>query len=228
MVPVVVYPGAHGLGVDAQIADHHRFEQKSEPGEIAEQVFRSRAERRRRDRWVHEVTLGGDPHPGPGPQMRRPRRLVLHNHEAFEGGEVGTGGVVRHRRLPRTGDVARDRCQGRGGRDVASERAQEAVDAPRVAADAVGPPEVDAANVVDVARVYAQGRVGRGSEVPRPAADAYEPGEIAHRQVGRRMARGHFRGARSPATPRRSRTPARRATWDAGEAGRFAPLRCAA
>ena len=187
VVAVVVQFCAHGLGVDTQIPDHHRLEEKAEPGEIAEQVFRSRAERRRCDGWIHEVTLWRYLQSGSGPQMRCPRRLVFHNHEAFEAGEVRAGRVAGHRGLVRTGNVAGDGCEGRVGRDVSSQRLEATMDSSGVSPHSVDALEIGTAYVVHVASVHTHGLFGRGAEMPRPTTDASQFSEFVYGRVGRRI-----------------------------------------
>ncbi len=64
------------------------------------------------------------------------------------------------------------RAPRRGGRNIARQRAEQSVDEPRVAADAVDSLDVDPRDLQPVSPEHALRVVGRGVEIARPAPDA--------------------------------------------------------
>jgi len=95
------------------------------------------------------MTLGGTSKDVPRAQMRRPRRLILDDHEPTERCEVLTNGVIRQRSV-RSPNVLGQRCRGGVRGDVASEASEQLLDFRWVVSSAVNARDVDAANLVEV------------------------------------------------------------------------------
>ena len=95
------------------------------------------------------MTLGGTSKDVPRAQMRRPRRLILDDHELTERCEVLTNRVIRQRSV-RSPNVLGQRCRGGVRGDVASEASEQLLDFRWVVSSAVNARDVDAANLVEV------------------------------------------------------------------------------
>ena len=81
--------------------------------------------------------------------MRRPRRLILDNHEPTERCEVFTNGVIRQRSFRSPNVLGQSSCCSVGG-DVASEASEQLPDLRWIMASAVNTSDIDATNLVEV------------------------------------------------------------------------------
>ena len=110
--------------------------------------------------------------------MRGPRWLLLDHHETLESGKVGASSVVRERMVRATYLPSHSR-DGRAGSRVSRQRLDEPANFLRIPADPVHPPDIHPPNFVQVVAVSQQ-RIffGFSSEVPGPATDANQRGQV--------------------------------------------------
>ena len=117
------------------------------------------------------MALGGAPQPRPRSQVGRPSRLVLDDHESFQGAQVGVRRVIVQ--------VGIHGRRGRVGRHVASKGVQEAPNLDRVAADPIDSCDVYPTNLVEIVPIGLQRLVHGTLEMSGPSAHGDVLGKLA-------------------------------------------------
>ena len=123
------------------------------------------------------------PQPRPRAKTRRPGRLVLDEHEAFERGQVAAR-RMGHQRGIRPADIGRHGCDRGVGGHVSRQRPHEPVHALRIVSHAVDSLHVDPRDLPEVVPVRPHGFPRGDSEMSGPPSHAHQFGEVARVQAG--------------------------------------------